>query len=412
MSSSADATTPLSRRLLADGLWALGLAIVSVAYFLVTIAVGTSFFGSSIGPAVTAATVWGTVAIFALQAVPILWRSRFPVLSFILVYACFIAAIAVSVDRNLTVTITLLFAVFSLTSLTGWRTWTPVLGLAVALDLIIHLVLAAVASGGLSALIVLAIVSRVIPTYVAPVLAGLLYGSQRRRATLASDYSVALRQARDSQLAVAVASERNRMARELHDVSAHHISGIILQTKAAIRVRESDPATTVELLESIRVEGELTLQSMREVIGVLREDDDEATVAGPTLSRLPDLMASVRTLHPSIDLSVSGDIDDLSPTTSLACFRIIQESLTNARKHAPGSQVAIRLRRTSRELMVEVSNTPVESVPRQPEGRTGYGVLGMRERATMLGGTLRSDRTPDGGWKTHAIIPLERWALA
>ena len=399
----------IQRLPLPDWAWAIIFGLASIGFFLLTIVTGTSFFEPNGGPVVSAESVWGSVVLFALQAVPLVWRSRLPVLSFVLVFACFLAAVAISIDRNLTITPTLLFAIFNIAALTTWRTWGVVLGAAFAVDFGIHLTLAAMSIGALPPVAILATLIRVVPTYVTPVLAGLLYGSQRRRAELAAEAEAALRQARDGQLAAAVAAERTRMARELHDVAAHHLTGILLQAKAAIRVQRSDPATTAELLASINTEGELTLQNLREVVGVLRQDSDTNVVPEPTLSRLPDLIDSVRTLHPTIDLTVDGDIDDLSPATSLACYRIIQESLTNARKHASGAYVVIHIARTPREVVVNISNAKPRfvAVSSRPP-RAGYGLVGMRERATMLGGTLDSGITREGGWQTRAVIPIER----
>ncbi len=403
----------IQRLPLPDWAWAIIFGVASIAYFLITIETGTSFFEPNGGPSVSALSVWGSVVLFALQAVPMIWRTRAPVLCFVLVYACFLAAVYISIDRNLTITPTFLFAIFNVAALTPWRTWVGVLGAAFVADLAIHLTLAVMSIGALPPVAILATLIRIVPSYVTPILAGLLYGSQRRRAELAAETSNALSQARDGQLAAAVAEERNRMARELHDVAAHHLSGILLQTKAAIRVQNSNPATTAELLESINSEGELTLQNLREVVGVLREDHETGTVPEPTLSRLPDLIDSVRTLHPTIDLTVGGDIDDLSPATSLACYRIIQESLTNVRKHAAGAYVAIHVDRTAREVVVNVSNSaPLTADAPAPSTRTGYGVVGMRERATMLGGSLDSGLTLDGGWQTRAVIPIERRAVS
>jgi signal transduction histidine kinase len=407
------------RLLLPDPVWALVLGIASVGYFFLTIAVGTSYFTHGAGPSVTAGSVWGTAAVLAVQPVPLLWRTRRPVLSFWLVFACFLVATAISIDRNLTVSPTLLFAVFSVTARTGTRTWATTSGVAAALDTAAQLALGVLSGGVLTPIAVLAVLTRVVPTYLAPCLAGLLYGSQRRRAELAAAQAVTLREAVEAQTAAAVASERNRMARELHDVAAHHLSGILLQTRAAIRVRESDPATTGVLLESIRSEGELTMLNLREVIGLLREDgaaeDGAGTgVAAPTLASLSSLIDAVRDLHPELDLAVSGDIADLSPATSLACFRIIQESLTNARKHAPGGAVSVKVRRDAREVVVEVRNGAAtdQAAPEPPAQRRGYGLVGMRERAAMLGGVLDTGPEPGGGWRTLAVIPLDRQGAA
>jgi signal transduction histidine kinase len=311
--------------------------------------------------------------------------------------------------------VTLMLSIFSLTAHTAPRAWGPSLGLAAGADLLLHLVLGATVGGGLPPVAVLVIVTRVVPTYLLPALAGLLYGAQRRRIRLEADRAEALRQAAAAQTAAAVVAERTRMARELHDVAAHHLTGILLQTRAALRVHEHDPALTAELLGSVRDEGEATLRNLREVIGLLRTEDDadDPAEVAPTLDRLPALITSVRTLDPGTALDVTGDLEDLSPATSLACFRIVQESLTNARRHAPGAAVHVDLHRTARTLVVEVRNAaPATAPPGPPRAGPGYGLVGMRERATMLGGTLETGPTPDGGWCTRAVIPLDRRAAA
>jgi signal transduction histidine kinase len=395
--------------LLTDPGWAALLAVVSVGYYVLTIAVSTSYFTDNGGPSVSRAAFWGTIAVFTAQAVPIAWRTRHPVLTFGAVYLAFLAAVAVAVDRNFTITPTFLFAVFTLAAHTSRRTWVPVLALAAGTDLALHLALAWFVGGRLDPLVVLAVATRVLPTYVAPLLAGLLYGSQRRSTQLAVDRATALRSAAEAQAAAAVVAERNRMARELHDVAAHHLTGILLQTKAAAHVRATDPDAVAEVLAGIRAESELTMRSLREVVGVLRADESTDPSAAPALSSLPELVASLRALHPWLDLTVDGDLDDLSPAVSLACYRIIQESVTNARKHAPGAQVRIRVRRAARDLVVDVLNEPAgpgDQPDPARDDRRGYGLVGMRERATMLGGTLSSGSTPDGGWRNRAVLPL------
>lgn len=402
-------------RSISDRMWALLFGSASVLVYLIAISVSTDFLVATGGPSIPVERVWATVAVFALQAVPLIWRTSHPLLSFWLVYAGFLAAVALTIDRNFTVSPSLLFAIFSVTALTSARTWVPTLSIAIVVDLAVHLGIAFFFDGGPSVLATFVVAVRVLPSYAAPLLAGLLSSAQSRQTLLATKHAEVLRVAADAQLTAAVASERNRMARELHDLAAHHLSGIILQTKAAIRVQTSDPETTAVLLDSIRSEGELTLENLREVLIMLREDDADGQssgVAAPTLSRLPDLLDSVRTLYPSLDLQVDGDIDDLSPATSLACYRIIQESLTNVRKHAPGADVGIRIHRDARELVLAVSNgpspEPVSAVPVAP----GYGLLGMRERAVMLGGSISAEPTVGGGWQTIAVIPVDRRVAA
>lgn len=388
--------------------WVILLGVVSIGYLLVSVALSTNFFFANGGPTISPVAVWGGVVIFAVQALLVSMRSR-PLVMFIAIYVCFLVAVAVTVDRNLTVSITLLFAVFNLTARTAVRVWMPAVGIATLVDVTIHFALAVPSTpAALYLYLAMVILARVLPTYLVATFAGLFYGALRRQVQLADAYAKVLEEANRAQVAVAIRAERNRMARELHDVAAHHLSGILLQAKAAMRIQANDPKTAAELLESINSEGELTLDNLREVVGLLREEPTgDQPIAQPTLSRLPDLVESVRKTNPHIDLAVVGPIDDLSPATSLACFRIIQESLSNARDHAPSAEVSISIAREQRELVIDVSNTATASpAPAKRHRGPGYGLLGMRERANLLGGSLSSARTADGGWCTHAVIPI------
>lgn len=402
-----------------DGLWAVAVGVVSVVYFLVRISLSTNVFFDVGGPTVSPVAVWVTVAVLVVQAGAIRWRTTNPVGAFVAVYLLYLVLVFVIVDPNFTVSATFLVAVFNLVGRTSMRTWGPILAVALLISLGCYVYLSAPEAGDVpAAVIVVVLLLRSTPPYAIGVLAGLLLASERRRAELADRASDALRQARDSQLAAAVAAERNAMARELHDVAAHHLSGILLQTRGAIRLHTKDADRTGELLDSVRSESEAALQNMRQIIGALRGNDEEHTIPGPTMSRLPDLLDSVRTMHPNLNLTVSGEIDDLSPATSLACYRIVQESLTNARKHAPGSDVAIHIRRSPRNLVIEVTNTtdttettvPTPAAPASTlsNGFAGFGLVGMRERATMLGGTFEAGPDPSGGWHTRATLPVER----
>lgn len=419
---------PLSRRppllvrselLITDWMWAVLLGVASIGWYLLQIAVSTAFFFDTGGPSLSPYVVWGTVGVLAMQAVPILFRTGRPILSFWLVFAGFLGCVFLTVDRSFTISATLLFSVFTVTASTPLRSWVTTLSMAIAIDMIAHVIYGSIrVDTPPTFYVVAAIIIRGLPVYAAPILAGLLYATQRRREQLAAENTRALQQraealrlAADAQLAAAVASERNAMARELHDLSAHHLSGLLLQATGARQVLRTKPGVAEELLDDIRDQATETLLTLREVVVSLRDDEPPGgAVAAPTLSRLPDLIDSVRTLHPALDLRVDGDIEDLTPATSLACYRIIQESLTNARRHAPGAYVRVHVQRRPREVELEVLNTRPDVTPDEPagSGHHGYGVLGMRERVTMLGGTFEAAPSDDGGWRILAIIPTER----
>lgn len=405
-----------------DRRWAVLLGAVSLGWYLLQVALGTDFFFENGGPTISAGAVGGTSLVLVAQSVPLLLRTRRPALSFWLVFLGFLACVALSVDRSLAVSATYLFSVLSVVVHLPTRGWAPMLSVAAAIDTLVYLALIAIQSQAAPSLYIVTLLAfKVLPAYVAPILAGLLFASQRRRAQLATENArvhaeraQALERVSEAQLAAAITAERNAMARELHDLAAHHLSGLVLQAAGAREVIHSRPAVAESLLDGIRSEASNALHNLRDVVVSLR--DDERPGRGriePTLTALPELIDSVRVLHPALDLHVEGDIDDLSPTVSLACYRIIQESLTNARRHAPGTPVRVEVQRRARRLELDVTNALLPGTPPQSRAdRPGFGLIGMRERVTMLGGTFDAGPADDGGWRTHAVIPTDRMVLS
>ncbi|WP_375385216.1 sensor histidine kinase [uncultured Microbacterium sp.] len=402
------------RMLLPDWVWALGCWVTGAGYFLLSVAVGTTFFFADIpGRPIEPLAVWGPLVIFTLQAVALGWATRYPLPVFWIVFVLFQCTVLLTIDRALLITPALLFSVFTVTALLPRRRWLTPLSIAVSLDLAVYLLIAYVVEGGLSVLSVIAVVLRVVPLYAFATLAGLFYGSQRARAALETERAEALELAAASTRSAAIAAERTRIAREFHDLAAHHLGSIIVNSKAALNLGDDDSALASSALRSIRDESVLAMNSIREVIGMLREDGDEtagSSAAAPALrDSLAHLADSARAAHQPVEVRVDGDVEGLTPAASLACFRIVQESLSNARKHAPGAAVAVRVARTERSLTITVTNAPTLHPSPDPAGprRSGYGLVGMGERVTMLGGKLRSAPVPGGGWETRAVVPLE-----
>ncbi|MFD5424664.1 sensor histidine kinase [Streptomyces sp. NPDC127084] len=202
--------------------------------------------------------------------------------------------------------------------------------------------------------------------------------------------------------------EQSRIARELHDVVAHHMSVISIQAQVAPRLIENPPDALKENLAGIRENAVEALTELRRVLGVLRSEDAAADgvrhAPQPTLSRLDELVANVRGAGLTVSTETTGRRRALSPGVELSAFRIVQEALSNAMRHAPGASVRVSLGYGSESLVVRVTNTP----PRTPPPRTpeaGHGLLGMRERSAMLGGELVAGRTPEGGWEVTAVLP-------
>ncbi|MDQ0941869.1 signal transduction histidine kinase [Streptomyces sp. V1I1] len=202
--------------------------------------------------------------------------------------------------------------------------------------------------------------------------------------------------------------ERNRIARELHDVVAHHMSVISIQAQVAPHLVQNPSDELKENLEGIRENALEALTELRRVLGVLRSENPEGAphAPQPTLDRLDSLVENVRSAGLSITTHSAGEPHPLSPGVELSAYRIIQEALSNAIRHAPGSEVRVEIVYKPSVLGVRVINT-ASAKPAPPSPGAGHGLLGMRERAAMLGGGLAAGRTPDGGYEVTAHLPLQ-----
>ncbi|MFC0037647.1 sensor histidine kinase [Actinomadura rayongensis] len=202
-----------------------------------------------------------------------------------------------------------------------------------------------------------------------------------------------------------VIDERLRIARELHDVLAHHVSLINVQAGVAAHVLESDPAQARESLAHIRRAARASLDEVRATIGLLRQPDtaeapDAPEEPSPGLARLPDLVASFTAAGMVVDQSVTGVPADLPSAVDLTAFRIVQEALTNVGKHAARPYADLRLDYRTDELRLTVTSP---SEPGEP-GEPGHGMVGMRERAHALGGTFSAGRAA-GRFRVAATLP-------
>jgi len=203
-----------------------------------------------------------------------------------------------------------------------------------------------------------------------------------------------------------VQAERVRIARELHDVLAHSLSQINVQAGVGLHLMDSQPDKAREALASIKETSKSALDEVRSVLGVLRAEGsvegDAPLVPEPDLSRLEWLAAAVSTQ--GVEVTVTGNPVDVPQATQLAMFRIVQESLTNIARHAKATKATVTLAQKSG--FYEVTVTDNGTAP-APTGETeGRGLLGMRERAELLGGTLETGALPGGGFRVSARIPV------
>jgi signal transduction histidine kinase len=199
----------------------------------------------------------------------------------------------------------------------------------------------------------------------------------------------------------AVAEERSRIARELHDIVAHSVSIIALQAGAGEALVERDPAAAREHMAAVRRTAHDAMGEMRRLLDVLREDD---AVYEPTPD-LRDLEALVETLRTAgVPVSLESDASDLPAGVALTVYRVVQESLTNVRKHAGQVPARVVIRRVRDHVDVVVENEPGAAPP--AVNGSGYGLVGMRERVRVYGGTLEAAPVDDGGFRVAVSIPL------
>ena len=208
----------------------------------------------------------------------------------------------------------------------------------------------------------------------------------------------------------AVHEERARIARELHDVVAHNVGLIVLQAGGARSVLGTDPERARTALQQVEETGRQTLAEMRHLVGLLRVDEGTIRQPLPRLERLPALVDEARAAGLTVDLKVEGLVVGLPAGLELAAYRLIEEALTNVRKHAPTSRAHVRLRYEPDRLRIEVSDDggPSDAVRDSARNASGlgHGLIGMRERVQMYDGRMQAGPMPGGGFRVEAVLPL------
>jgi signal transduction histidine kinase len=207
----------------------------------------------------------------------------------------------------------------------------------------------------------------------------------------------------------AVDAERLRIARELHDVIAHTIATINVQAGVAAHVIEQQPEQAAHALAAIRLASGEALRELRGILNVLRQADDaDPTAPAPGLGQLDALIDGTTRAGLPTTLTVAGQPVPLSPTADLAAYRIVQESLTNALRHAGPTSATVTLTYLDDGMIVDVVDGGRGVPGSDPVPGSGHGIAGMRERAEAAGGTLRACPDPAGGFRVHARLPLSR----
>jgi signal transduction histidine kinase len=338
-----------------------------------------------LGSEVHSHRLWGAL-VASVPTLSVAVRRRYPALVGTLVPVFSAIPHAFGYDPQIVaILIGYLCALYALAVWTSERAFRIGLGLIVAADL---------ASGAGPGGNIKDAVPFTVVTVVAMLLVRRVIGDRERRAELAE-------RERDVAAREAVVEERARIARELHDVIAHNVSMMVVQAGAERRLLER--GSTQEVLESIEQIGRGALTEMRRLVGMLRSEADDPLAPQPGLDDLPTLVTQVREAGLPVDLRIEGEQRELSAGVELSAYRIVQEALTNALKHAGDARAEVRVRYGPDSLELEIADDGVGAA-RASSG--GHGLVGMRERAALYGGRLDAGRRASGGFAVRVVLPI------
>jgi signal transduction histidine kinase len=360
----------------------VALAVVLLALSELAIWWGRSGVAKAhtVGVAVIAAVVTASVAV----------RRRYPFIVGIGAVALSTFQIAFWGDPQLIPSsIAFFLALYALT------VWTTARMFAIGVGLLIAMYLASAAGpkGNLSHSTFFTIVTLVVMLLIRRVL-----GDRERRAQLAE-------RERDVAAREAVVGERARIARELHDAIAHNVSMMVLQAGAERRILDGQEGGTRAVLQTIEQTGRGALTEMRRLVGMLREDGDDELSPQPGLDDLPHLTPQVREAGLPVELTIEGNRRPLPVGIELSAYRIVQEALTNALKHAGNATAWVHVRYGDDSLELEIiDDGPGSAAPITTGG--GHGLTGMRERVALYGGRIDAGHKPSGGFRVRVLLPV------
>lgn len=279
-------------------------------------------------------------------------------------------------------------------ALYGLAVWTPPRRFALGAALLVAVDLAASAGPkvNLRSALPFAVITPVVMLLVRRVV-----GDRERRVQLAE-------RERDLAAREAVVEERARIARELHDAIAHNVSIMVIQAGAERRVLERKRGPTRDVLETIEQIGRGALTEMRRLVGMLRSDTGDPLAPQPGLNDLPILVTQVREAGLPVELHVDGEPRELPVGIELSAYRIVQEALTNALKHAGEAHASVRVHYRAESLELEIVDDGAGGAA--PVSSGGHGLVGMRERVALYGGRLDAGRRPSGGFAVRVLLPI------
>ncbi|MFJ3667350.1 sensor histidine kinase [Streptomyces sp. NPDC090106] len=345
--------------------------------------------------------LWPGVVLAALACVTLIWRRSHPLPVLAVITLCTVALGALDYLLTPLLMGPLLVAQYA-TSLstprrTGWNSALIVTGCVVAGGLVFPSFLDSV------------VFSVVNPTAWI-LLCAALGGYQKVRREYALARAEHADRQREEEARHRVVQERMRIARELHDVVAHHLTLADAQAGAVKHLLRTRPDQAQEIIDRLPETTAAALRELKATVGLLRQDTDPADdlAPAPGLDRLSDLVESCAAAGLRITVTVEGQRAPLGPVLDLSAYRILQEALTNVTKHGAGRGAEVRLAYTPRLLTLTVTNdTAPERAPSPPAPGGGFGLVSMRERATSVGGTFHAGHRPEGGFEVVCALPLD-----
>lgn len=348
--------------------------------------------------------IQGPRAVNAISALfvtlPIAWRRRYPLIVAPLITATLVVQSALNGDlaqNSLVPILTIPLALYALGALCSRRE--ALIGFAASLAF--GWITALIESEGAGAFVFIAALIG------GPFLVGRIVNARSQLAWAMADKAIRLEREKERQAELAVAEERARIAREMHDVLAHNVSGMVIQAQAARRMIDRDPERAHEALASVEATGREALAEMRRLLGMMRPDDEKpALTPQPSIDELQALADRARQAGLDVEMNVEGDRRRVQSSVDLSVFRIVQEALTNTVKHAGPTHAEVVIRYGETDVEVDVNDDGDGLPPAPKAGRPGQGLVGMRERVAMLGGELRAGYRKEGGWGVHARLPL------
>ena len=344
------------------------------------------------------------VAVGGVQGIVVVWWRRHPVVCQLLVWGLQLVIMALLPETSHFMMLAQAVAGFGI----GLRLPLPrgvvLMGLLALGEMLAHVVRDVLHLGWTEAILgptggimLITIMLSKLSLYLGPVFGGAMSAARTQRVQQQRDWEAREHQ---HQLDLVLIDERRRIAGELHDVAAHHLAGIVVQSQVVGRLIDRDPAAAKQAAAQLKSQSRETLNGLRSVVGLLRRNT--APVAG--LRDLPELVSTTRHLRVDATLTLSAARIALPPVADMAVYRVAQQAISNALQHAPGAWLRVDVGQVAGQLEMTIVNGPSERPGDSGSGGNGLNV--MRERAATAGGTLDAGPTPEGGWRVRLAVPV------